>query len=175
MEEGRPLRRSPFFLPSADPPRRLRSSHGRPARARVRRSIPRSSPTASPLERSQADLRRRARPRGYLPFARARADATGIRGLQPVWSGAAGLALFVFAFQIGGAPAVGLAALALQIPAAIIAPFGSAARRPFRSSAPALARDGSCSRSFLLLPAPRCCCKRPRGSPSSSHAWRDGR
>jgi len=39
------------------------------------------------------------------------------------WGG--GLALFVFAFQVGGAPAVGLAALALQIPAAIIAPFGS--------------------------------------------------
>ena len=39
------------------------------------------------------------------------------------WGG--GLALFVFAFQIGGVPAVGLAALALQIPAAIIAPFGS--------------------------------------------------
>ena len=39
------------------------------------------------------------------------------------WGGE--LALFVFAFQIGGAPAVGLAALALQLPAAIIAPFGS--------------------------------------------------
>ncbi len=39
------------------------------------------------------------------------------------WGG--GLALFVFAFQVGGAPAVGLAALALQIPAAIIAPFGA--------------------------------------------------
>ena len=35
------------------------------------------------------------------------------------------MALFVFVFQIGGTPAAGLAALALQIPAAIIAPFGS--------------------------------------------------
>ena len=39
------------------------------------------------------------------------------------WGGA--LALFVYAFQIGGAAAIGLAALAMQIPAAIIAPFGS--------------------------------------------------
>jgi len=39
------------------------------------------------------------------------------------WGG--GIALFVFAFQIGGTAAVGLAALALQVPAGIIAPFAS--------------------------------------------------
>jgi MFS family permease len=39
------------------------------------------------------------------------------------WGG--GIALFVFAFQIGGVAAVGLSALALQIPAGIIAPFAS--------------------------------------------------
>src|SRR5438034_5160377 len=39
------------------------------------------------------------------------------------WGG--GIALFVFAFQIGGAAAVGLSALALQVPAGIIAPFAS--------------------------------------------------
>jgi len=35
------------------------------------------------------------------------------------------VALFVFAYQLGGTAAVGLAALAQQIPAALIAPFGS--------------------------------------------------
>jgi len=39
------------------------------------------------------------------------------------WGG--GIALFVFAFQIGGAAAVGLSALAMQVPSAIVAPFAS--------------------------------------------------
>ncbi len=87
------------------------------------------------------------------------------------WGG--GLALFVFAFQVGGAPAVGLAALALQIPAAIIAPFGAVLadrvdrRRLLLLVMLTLSLLSAAAGSAMLL-------RRPHGSPSSSRAQPDG-
>jgi len=87
--------------------------------------VPEGGPTASPLGVAWADLRQA----GAALVATFRSRELGPTQLAFVafnlleWGG--GISLFVFAFQIGGARAIGLAALALQIPAAAIAPFGS--------------------------------------------------
>ena len=56
VEEGQPLRRSPFFLPSADSPRRLRSSHGRPRPGESTPMALEERPAASPLGEAWAIL-----------------------------------------------------------------------------------------------------------------------
>ena len=87
--------------------------------------VPEEGPAASPVREAWADLGLA----GAALVATFRSRELGPTQLAFVafnlleWGG--GISLFVFAFQIGGAPAVGLAALALQVPAAIIAPFGS--------------------------------------------------